>query len=157
MEISPESWSWIWLVAAAFFITGETFIAGTFILIPFGFSAILAMILALMGAPVYVAPLVFLIAGTSFFIFFWRKNQKAQNSLESPPGAGHDRLIGSHAMVLKPVDAEAIGPGLIQVGGEQWRAISANGSLPVGTLVEVTEIRGTRAIVRPLPKEESDT
>jgi len=60
-------------------------------------------------------------------------------------------------MVLKPVDTEAIGPGLIQVGGEQWRAISANGSLSVGTLVEVIEIRGTRAIVRSLPKEESDT
>ena len=41
MEISPESWSWIWLAAAALFITGETFVAGTFILIPFGISAIL--------------------------------------------------------------------------------------------------------------------
>jgi membrane protein implicated in regulation of membrane protease activity len=76
MEISPESWSWIWLVAAAFFITGETFVAGTFILIPFGFSALLAMILALMGAPVYVGWLVFLIAGTSFFIFFGERTKK---------------------------------------------------------------------------------
>ena len=58
MEISPESWSWIWLAAAALFITGETFVAGTFILIPFGISAILAMILALLGAPVYVGWLV---------------------------------------------------------------------------------------------------
>ena len=65
-------------------------------------------------------------------------------------------MIGSHAKVLESVNTEAINPGLIQVGGEQWRAISANGSLPVGTLVEVTEIRGTRAIVRSLSMEESE-
>ena len=156
MEISPESWSWIWLAAAALFITGETFVAGTFILIPFGLSAILAMILALMGAPIYAGWLVFLIGGTLLFIFFWKKNKKARDALGSPPGAGHDRLIGSHAKVLESVNTEAIDPGLIQVGGEQWRAISASGSLPVGTLVEVTEIRGTRAIVRSLSMEESE-
>ena len=49
MDVNPETWRWIWLVIAAALITGEMFVAGTFILIPFGLSAVVAMILAFLA------------------------------------------------------------------------------------------------------------
>ena len=47
---SPESWRWIWLIAAVVFGIGEMTTAGSFFLLPFALGAGLASILAFAGA-----------------------------------------------------------------------------------------------------------
>jgi membrane protein implicated in regulation of membrane protease activity len=44
--------------------------------------------------------------------------------------------------------------GAVRVGREEWHAESVDGvDLPTGTAIEVTDILGTRAIVRPVDSE----
>ena len=95
MDVDPDTWRWIWLVIAAALITGEMFVAGTFILIPFGISAAVAMVLAFFGAPLVVDWIVFVGLGGALFSVFWRRSRISIAAMESPPGAGHDRLIGA--------------------------------------------------------------
>ncbi|MFT7645529.1 MAG: hypothetical protein ACI8Y4_000259 [Candidatus Poriferisodalaceae bacterium] len=46
MDTDPETWRWVWLAASVVLVAGEMAVPGTFILIPFGLSALVAMILA---------------------------------------------------------------------------------------------------------------
>lgn len=59
---------------------------------------------------------------------------------------GNDRLVGLVGRVSEPI--RSLQPGRVAVDGEIWTA-SADADLPVGTTVEVVEIRGATAHVRP--------
>ena len=148
MDVNPETWRWIWLVIAAALITGEMFVAGTFILIPFGLSAVVAMILAFLGAPLIVGWIVFVGLGGALFSVFWRRSRISMAAMKSPPGAGHDRLIGAYGRTIEGISGDPATSGLVKVGGEEWRAISDFGAIDAGSTVEITEIRGTRVVVR---------
>ena len=107
MDVSPETWRWIWLVIAGVLIAGEMFVAGSFILIPFGISAAVAMVMAFFGAPLILDWVVFVGLGAVLFSVFWKKSRKSMAAMESPPGAGHDRLIGAEMQPRydSPLDA----------------------------------------------------
>lgn len=153
MDATPDTWRWIWLVIAAVFITGEMFVAGTFILIPFGLSASVAMVLAFLGAPLLVGWIVFVALGGLLFSIFWRRSRTALAAMKSPPGAGHDRLIGALGRALENIPADPAESGLVKIGGEEWRAVSDAGPISSGTTVEILEIRGTRVVVRSNPEQ----
>ena len=155
MDVNPETWRWIWLVIAAALITGEMFVAGTFILIPFGLSAVVAMILAFLGAPLIVGWIVFVGLGGALFSVFWRRSRVSMAAMKSPPGAGHDRLIGAYGRTIEGISGDPATSGLVKVGGEEWRAISDFGAIDAGSTVEITEIRGTRVVVRKAPEKGS--
>ncbi|MEC9473828.1 MAG: NfeD family protein [Actinomycetota bacterium] len=155
MDVSPDTWRWIWLVIAAALITGEMFVAGTFILIPFGLSAAVAMVLAFFGAPLVVDWIVFVVLGGALFSVFWRRSRISIAAMQSPPGAGHDRLIGAFGRTIESISGDPATSGLVKVGGEEWRAISDLGPIDAGSTVEITEIRGTRVVVRKTPQEGS--
>ncbi|WP_370409768.1 NfeD family protein [Streptomyces fradiae] len=61
---------------------------------------------------------------------------------------GSDALIGKRAEVMQEVTASR---GLIKVSGEEWsaRALDESQVIPVGTLVDVMEIKGATAVVYP--------
>jgi len=155
MDITPDTWRWIWLVIAAVLITGEMFVAGTFILIPFGLSAAVAMVLAFFGAPLIVDWIVFVGLGGVLFSVFWRRSRISMAAMKSPPGAGHDRLIGALGRTIESISDDPATSGLVKVGGEEWRAISDLGSIDSGSTVEIIEIRGTRVVVRKTPEQGS--
>ncbi|MBM46902.1 MAG: hypothetical protein CL458_11780 [Acidimicrobiaceae bacterium] len=155
MDVTPDTWRWVWLVIAAVLITGEMFVAGTFILIPFGLSAAVAMVLAFLGAPLLVDWLVFVGLGGALFSIFWRKSRSSMAAMKSPPGAGHDRLIGALGRTIESIPTDPASSGMVKVGGEEWRAISDQGPIDSGCTVEIIEIRGTRAVVRQTPEEGS--
>ena len=75
MDATPDTWRWIWLMIAAVLVTGEMFVAGTFILIPFGISASVAMVMAFFGAPLLIDWIVFVGLGGVLFSFFLEKKQ----------------------------------------------------------------------------------
>ncbi|HAF67608.1 MAG TPA: hypothetical protein DCL16_00685 [Acidimicrobiaceae bacterium] len=155
MDVTPDTWRWIWLAIAAVLITGEMFVAGTFILIPFGLSAAVAMVLAFLGAPLLVDWLVFVGLGGALFSVFWRKSRVSMAAMKSPPGAGHDRLIGVLGRTTESIPVDPASSGMVKVGGEEWRAISDHGPIDAGCTVEIVEIRGTRVVVRQTPEEGS--
>ena len=148
MDVSPETCRWIWLVIAGVLIAGEMFVAGSFILIPFGISAAVAMVMAFFGAPLILDWVVFVGLGAVLFSVFWKKSRKSMAAMESPPGAGHDRLIGALGQALEDIPDGPSSSGLVKTGGEEWRAISDSGPIPSGSVIEIIEVRGTRVVVQ---------
>ena len=148
MDVSPETWRWIWLVIAGVLIAGEMFVAGSFILIPFGISAAVAMVMAFFGAPLILDWVVFVGLGAVLFSVFWKKSRKSMAAMESPPGAGHDRLIGALGQALEDIPDRPSSSGLVKTGGEEWRAISDSGPILSGAVIEIIEVRGTRVVVQ---------
>ena len=148
MDVSPETWRWIWLVIAGVLIAGEMFVAGSFILIPFGISAAVAMVMAFLGAPLILDWVVFVGLGAVLFSVFWKKSRKSMAAMESPPGAGHDRLIGALGQALEDIPDGPSSSGLVKTGGEEWRAISDSGPILSGSVIEIIEVRGTRVVVQ---------
>lgn len=63
---------------------------------------------------------------------------------------GNARLIGMAAVVTEPVSPDR--PGRVRLDGETWSAAAAlevDTDLEIGDRVEVVEIRGAAAVVRP--------
>ena len=135
MDVSPETWRWIWLVIAGVLIAGEMFVAGSFILIPFGISAAVAMVMAFFGAPLILDWVVFVGLGAVLFSVFWKKSRKSMAAMESPPGAGHDRLIGALGQALEDIPDGPSSSGLVKTGGEESRAISDSGTILSGSVI----------------------
>ncbi|WP_141013242.1 NfeD family protein [Nocardioides sambongensis] len=67
---------------------------------------------------------------------------------------GNARVVGLEAVVTEPISS--VRPGRVKLDGEIWTA-SADTDLRIGERVEVLEIRGATAVVRPraLPEPPS--
>lgn len=144
----PDTWRWIWLVAAVVFGVGEMAMAGSFFLAPFALGAIVAAILAFVGVSLGIEWAVFL--GVSIVTFLaMRPLARRLDRDDRSAGIGANRLLGQNAQVT-----EAIGdghlPGMVLLGGERWRAESADGRpIAADTPVRITDVRGTRVVVTP--------
>ena len=70
----------------------------------------------------------------------------------TPRRTGVETLVGQQGKVTTAITRS----GIVQVGSEQWTAELADGEepLPKGTRVEVTEVKGIRAIVRRVKTDE---
>lgn len=144
---SPENWRWIWLVASVLFLTGELVATGTFFMVSFATGAALACLLAFLGVSVAWEWAAFLGGTVGAFAAFFPLRHRIDRALPQL-GIGADRLVGRQALVLRAVRAGHT--GLVRVGGEEWTAESSDGSaVDAGTVVQVLEVRGTRAIVGP--------
>ncbi|MDH3752734.1 MAG: NfeD family protein [Acidimicrobiia bacterium] len=142
------SWGIAWFIVAMIFLGGELVLPG-FILLPFGLSAIVASIVAFLGAPVGVAWAVFIIGGGLGFGLFWKFARENLADLPNPEGVGADRLVGVVGSVVEPIPDVPGEAGMVKIGGEKWRAESHDGR-PVaeGVVVDVVKVRGTRVVVK---------
>ncbi len=149
--MDPEVWRWVWLGAAAAFTVGEIAAAGTFFLLPFALGAAVAAIFAFSGAGSATGLIVFLIVSVIATIAV-RPLVKRLEATTSTRRVGAERLIGQTGFVIKELSPGADDMGAVRIGREEWHAEDGDGNtLATGTKVEVIEIRGARAIVRPLP------
>jgi membrane protein implicated in regulation of membrane protease activity len=139
--------SWIaWLVAAAALGIAEYFT----LTLAFGLlaaAALVAAIVAGMGAPLLAQVLAFAIAGAVGLLIV---RPIATRQMTHPPlvREGSYALIGKKALVIEEVTATR---GLVKLSGEVWsaRALDEDQVIPAGTVVDVMEIEGATAIVYP--------
>lgn len=147
--MDPELWRWIWLMTAAVFVVGEILTTGMFFMLPFAIGAAVATVLAFTGAAEGWQWLAFVSVSALAFAAF-RPLVRRLDAPGNPVGVGASRLIGETGIVtvdLAPVGGEL---GAVRIGREEWHAEAADGGpLAAGTTVEVVEIAGTRAVVRP--------
>jgi membrane protein implicated in regulation of membrane protease activity len=143
----PETWRWIWLVAAVVFAIGEMAQAGTFFLAPFAVGAAVAAILAFADIGITAEWAAFVGVSVATFASL-RPLARRLDSGEPSDGIGSKRLIGQAATVLEPIPAGQHELGLVRVHREEWRAETVDGSpAPAGAVVQVVEQRGTRLVV----------
>lgn len=146
-----EIW-WIWMGLSAAFLIGEIFTAG-FFLIFLSIGAAAAGILALLDVGYAGQFIVFIVVSGILFVFGRRFADRVTE--KQPPGIGADRFVDQDGIVLEKID-NTTNAGSVRVGQDEWRAISATGDiLPEGTRIRVTQIDGTRAVVKTIEKEES--
>ncbi|MGE0878072.1 MAG: NfeD family protein [Acidimicrobiia bacterium] len=147
---SPDTWRWVWLIGAAFFIVAEMFVPASLFFLPFAIGAAVAALLAFAGVNVAVEWLAFVAVSAGTFAAFVPWRRKLDRDLPHD-GIGSRRLIGEIATVLDDVPAGHNMSGLVRVGREEWRAESVDGAaISAGRSVKVVEVRGTRVLVHPL-------
>jgi len=115
------------------------------VLLMFAIGALAAAIAAGLGAPVWVAILVFALVALGL-LFFVRPPMVARLHAGPTLTTGHEALVGKSAVVAEPVDKHG---GRVKLSGEVWsaRAESDGESFETGTEVRVTRIDGATAVV----------
>jgi membrane protein implicated in regulation of membrane protease activity len=138
-----DEWVW-WMLAAGVLAVGEIFTLG-FFLGPVAVSAVLAAVVALVGAGVALQWIVFIVASIASLAVL---RPIARRHLRTPAQlrTGTAALVGSRAVVLERVDADG---GQVKIGGEVWSARSYDEDevLEPGARVHVMEIDGATALV----------
>lgn len=139
--------SWIaWLVAAAALGAAEFFTL-TLAFGILGGAALVAAVVAGLGAGWVLQVLAFAVAAGAGLMMV---RPIAKRQLRQPPAMrdGSEALIGKRATVLEEVTVDS---GLIKLSGEHWsaRAFDEQLVIPAGAAVDVMEIDGATAIVYP--------
>jgi membrane protein implicated in regulation of membrane protease activity len=144
----PDSWLWLWLLAALFFALGEMATPGTFFLLPFAVGAVAAALVAFLDLSIVVEWAVFVGVSIATLLAFRPLARRLDRSGHDD-GIGSRRLLGQDAMVLSDIPGSVdAGLGLVLIGREEWRAESTDGTpIPSGTQVKVADVRGTRVVV----------
>lgn len=115
------------------------------VLLMFALGALAAAIAAGLGAPIWVAILVFALVSLGL-LFFVRPPMVARLHAGPTLPTGHQGLVGKYAVVSEPVDKHG---GRVKLSGEVWSARTASDaeSFETGTEVLVTMIDGATAVV----------
>lgn len=151
---SPAVWAFIWLAVTATFGVGEILVAGSFFLLPFAVGALLAAIASFIGAPVVAGWLIFIVGSIAAFLAMKPLAKRLDISLPNPTGTGANRLVGDIGLVATEIPRGTATPGIIKIGGEEWRAEGRDGmGLAAGMEVRIIEVKGTRVIVEPASQQ----
>ncbi|MBE7720967.1 NfeD family protein [Lacrimispora indolis] len=112
----------------------------------FAGGALVAFVLALFGINIQVQLAVFVIV--SFVLLFFTRPFALKYVNRNTVKTNMDSLIGKSARVTATIN-NTEGKGAAVLNGQEWtaRALEDDRIYPVGTMVEVKEIRGVKLIV----------
>lgn len=137
----------VWLVICGLFFILEIITVG-FLVFWFGIGALFAMITSFFTDNVVIQTSVFLVTSTGLLFLtkkFFKKvtgDDKIQTNAYS--------AIGKTGIVTVDINSKT-GVGQVKIGSEIWSAKTNDDTiLPVGCKVEVIQINGVKAIVKPV-------
>jgi membrane protein implicated in regulation of membrane protease activity len=135
----------IWLIASGLFAAGEL-VGLDLVLLMFAGGALGGMGVALLGGPVVLQLLAFIVV-SGLLLFVVRPIAK-RHLLERTPLQldGVESLIGRTAKVTKAVDVSG---GRIKLGADEWSARSQHGgeAFAIGDTVRILDVEGATAVV----------
>ncbi len=134
-----------WLCAVILFLIVEALVPGL-VSIWFAVGSVPALISALVGGPIWLQVVLFLVCSVLALVLTRPLAKKYVNSRVQPTNA--DMLIGKDCVVKETVD-NLQGTGAVSVGGKVWTArTEAEGEvLPVGSVAKVLRIDGVKLII----------
>ena len=148
---NPAVWAGIFLATAVAFAVAELVLPSSFYLLPFAVGALIACVVSLFGAPPVVSFPTFLAASFVVFLSLRPLARRLDATIPDVIGTGANRLIGITGSVTQAIPEQPGAAGMVRVGAEDWRADAINDlALPVGALIRVREVRGTRLVVEPI-------
>ena len=144
--METESYWIIWIILCAAFIIAEIFTA-SFFAGPMGLGCLVASILAKIEIGTAGQLLGFSVTSVVLLLAIRPIWLRMMESKTDDKVSGIDAYIGKQGRITEIVDPQ-IGTGRIQIGGENWVAISdKNITLEEGSQATVVRIEGTKAIV----------
>lgn len=137
----------VWLIIAGIFFIGEIATVG-FLVFWFGIGALLAMIVSIFTPNIIIQTTVFVISST-ILIFATKPFVKKFVDVKKTNTNVYS-IVGKKALVIKEIDP-IHSVGQIKINGEVWTAESENNKvIPEGSEVEIIEIKGVKAVVKPV-------
>jgi membrane protein implicated in regulation of membrane protease activity len=138
--------AWLfWTLLTVGLAVGEIFTPGLFFLGPVAVAALVATVVAAVGAPLWLDIAVFG-AGSLASLGILRPIARAHLKMPHAIRTGAAALEGAKAVVLQRVDSMG---GRVKIGGEEWSARSyvPDGVYEPGSQVDVVQIEGATALV----------
>jgi membrane protein implicated in regulation of membrane protease activity len=152
LGIDLNAWPWMWLgIGVVFAIIELTLLPGSFVVLPFALSAFAASIAGFYDVSIEIQWLIFVVGGGGLWFLMYRYARRWVDDNAIAPGVGAARLVGLSAIVTRTIDPDDTErQGRVTVGGEVWGALTESGVvLEAGSKVTITEVNGTRVVVRP--------
>ena len=139
----------IWIIIAGVCLIGEILTSG-FLIFWLSIGALIAMVVSffvdniIVQTAVFVISSAILIFATKPFVKKFAKTKDVKTNAFS--------IIGQNGIVTKDIDS-INSKGQVKIDGETWSAVGKNDmDIPKGTEIEVVEIKGVKAIVKPVNK-----
>ena len=141
----PVNMALLWLVAMVVLLIVEGIVPGL-VSIWFALGALAALISALLGAPVWLQIVWFLLVSVAALILTRPLARKYVNARAKPTNA--DMILGKDCVVTEAID-NILGTGAVPVGGKVWTARMAaeEEKAAVGEVLKVLRIEGVKLIV----------
>ncbi len=137
----------VWLIIAGLFFVGEIATVG-FLIFWFGIGALIAMIVSFFTSNIIIQTTIFVISST--ILIFATKPFVKKFADVKKTNTNVYSIIGKKALVIKTIDP-IHSVGQIKINGEVWTAESENNQVIYeGSEVEILEIKGVKAIVKPI-------
>lgn len=136
----------VWLLLLVVLVVAELISLGL-TTIWFAGGALIAAIAAMLGLPVYVQVLLFLIV--SLGLLFSTRPLAVKYFNKDRVKTNAESLVGRQAIVVSEID-NLMGTGRVTVGGQEWSARTSDDGkkLPVGAVADVVAIHGVKLIVQ---------
>ena len=145
-------WAIGWLALMMAFLAAEAATV-TMVSLWFAAGALVALIAALLGGPLWLQVTLFL-AVSAVLLALLRPLVKRYISPKIT-ATNVDSVIGTTGLVTAAID-NASAAGQVKIGGMDWTARSTSGEpIEVGTLVKVDKIEGVKAFVSPAQVPET--
>ncbi len=139
---------YIWLGMFVVFLVVEAACPIHLVSTWFAAGSLVALLVTLLGAPVWLQLLLFILVSTGLLIGFWPLVKKFLNPKVTPTNV--DSVIGSQGYVTQDID-NLLPSGIVKLGSLEWTARSVGAApIPKGTLVKVVRIEGVKAFVEPV-------
>ena len=136
-----------WLIIAGLFFVGEIATVG-FLIFWFGVGALIAMLVSFFTSNIIIQTTIFVISST--ILIFATKPFVKKFADVKKTNTNVYSIIGKRALVIKTIDP-IHSVGQIKINGEVWTAESENNQvIDEGSEVEILEIKGVKAIVKPI-------
>lgn len=123
--------------------------SGTFYLMCFAIGAVGAVVVSLMGTPLWLQVLVFS-AISAVSVFCVRPLLvKCMHPVQKERLSNASALVGRQGVVIEPISAER--PGYVRIDGDEWRAVTADGTMiERGVNVRITAMNSIVVTVEPV-------
>ena len=139
--------TYIWLALLVVFLIVEAACAIHLVSIWFAVGSLAAMVVSLLGGPVWLQILLFTVVSAALLVCLWPFTKKFLRPHLAKTNV--DSVIGSQGYVTADIDnVRALGQ--VKLNGMEWTARSTGGApIPTGTLVKVDRIEGVKVFVSP--------
>ena len=137
----------LWLVLMVVFLLVEAACPIHLVSVWFALGALIAMITALLGGPVWLQITLFIAASALLLASLWPIVRKVITPNLTKTNV--DSVIGTVGIVTAAID-NVTATGEVKLGAMVWTARSTSGApIPEGTLVRVDKVEGVKVLVSP--------
>lgn len=139
-----ETWQWIFVVGAFGLLVGELLTGGFFVL-PFALGAAISALLSFTNVEPPTLVVVFVLSSV---LGLWGLHEWASKDDDTVVPVGANRYVGQVAVVTEPISGLGT-VGRVKVETESWMAVTDhNEHIAAGAVVNISEVRGARLVVR---------